>query len=237
MQTLLSAEARKHIANAMKCTSSVNRLMTSLSDRIKKCTADFFASKSAGKLLPLNADTQTVNMFYWQRQGRKVLPESLELSIGVLGYTLEYAARAIYLKLGLGDTDPIDCPPMPGWYIPVAIEKIMVEKGHCLLSINRFSSCLRLIGACLACTVDHASQRNDHKECNEKQCSADNIKPKITFESIAMMAVVALKYWMLMPGLLCFELLTQAGFLWFVCRRSTLKNPRSLHSKSAILGT
>lgn len=50
MQTLPSAEARKHIANAMKCTSSVNRLMTSLSDRIKKCTADFFASKSAGKL-------------------------------------------------------------------------------------------------------------------------------------------------------------------------------------------
>jgi hypothetical protein len=178
MQTLPSAEARKHIANAMKCTSSVNRLMTSLSDRIKKCTADFFASKSAGKLLPLNADTQTVNMFYWQRQGRKVLPESLELSIGVLGYTLEYAARAIYLKLGLGDTDSIDCPPMPGWYIPAAIEKIMVEKGHCLLSINRFSSCLQLIGACLACTVDHASQKNDHKECNEKQCSADNIKPE-----------------------------------------------------------
>ncbi|RFU25417.1 hypothetical protein B7463_g10930, partial [Scytalidium lignicola] len=110
----------------------------------------------------------------WTKFGRKILPEELELSICILGFTLSHATRSISLKVGL---DLTEAPSHDGWYCPKFIYNRMIFEGHCRRSINRFTPTLLLVGGYLSSRLQFPGVvEPSHAKCSETECTSDKME-------------------------------------------------------------
>ncbi|ERF70108.1 hypothetical protein EPUS_00295 [Endocarpon pusillum Z07020] len=110
---------------------------------------------------------------FWARNGREILPEDLELSIGMLGHTLSHAIQMIYRRLGLQAQGPIN---VSGWYIPDLVRKRLLSSGFCPRVVYRLSMTMKLVGAYLSSLLHFPPEvpsSVSHVDCTMSRCHAD----------------------------------------------------------------
>ncbi|RDW59170.1 hypothetical protein BP5796_12094 [Coleophoma crateriformis] len=179
MNCISRSDAMLKLLEAMKCMNWVRQLLEVVSSRIEKfrespehqfrVKVSMHHDPVTGLNLGPFKDLETP---FWRRNGRKLLPEHLELSICILGHTLSHAARSIYSKLALGDLDEFR---QLVWYCPNFVYRRMAKQNFCPMELERFKSSLQIMGGYLASTLRCRSESVNHSNCSTIRCEADNI--------------------------------------------------------------
>jgi hypothetical protein len=108
----------------------------------------------------------------WTLNGRKLLPEELELSIGILGFTLSHAVKSVSLKLKLVPDDSII---HSGWYCPKFLERRMIADGFCPRAIHRLNPTMLLVASYLSSQLQFHTKEPSHSACTATTCTSDNM--------------------------------------------------------------
>ncbi|KAF8848026.1 hypothetical protein BDZ45DRAFT_733208 [Acephala macrosclerotiorum] len=108
----------------------------------------------------------------WTLNGRKLLPEDLELSIGILGFTLSHAMKLVSLKLKLVSNDSVI---HTGWYCPQVLERRMIADGFCPRAIHRLRPTMLLIGTYLSSQLQFHTREPSHSACTASTCTSDHM--------------------------------------------------------------
>ncbi|EXJ66143.1 uncharacterized protein A1O5_10758 [Cladophialophora psammophila CBS 110553] len=185
LEEMPAEQARECIANGVKCVLWVKIKVRAMSDRIQAFSTEYLRTtpvpgeSSRVRDHPAVA-ARTRKMNFWRKHGREILPNSLELAIAVLGYSLHHAARTLYLRLGLGSEDSHDYPRPAFWYIPPELKDHLTARGFCKLDVYRFQTDLGILGSCIALTLkplNESKRKYRHDACTETRCDADTLDP------------------------------------------------------------
>jgi hypothetical protein len=122
-------------------------------------------------VLPIGA-LESAEAEGWTKYGRLILPEELELSICILGFSLSHAVKSIYLKNSLG---PAESMMHPGWYCPEFIKRRMILAGVCQRAICRLQPTLLLIGCYGSSQLRLSSAEPSHAACTDTVCTSDHM--------------------------------------------------------------
>lgn len=118
-------------------------------------------------------ELKTVDASAWTKFGRKILPEALELSICILGFSLSHAVKSISMKKSIG---PPEGARHVGWYCPRFIHYQMISEGSCRRAIHRLDSTFLLIGGYLSSRLQFPGVTEPtHAECTTIECRSDQM--------------------------------------------------------------
>ncbi|OQU97411.1 hypothetical protein CLAIMM_03344 [Cladophialophora immunda] len=178
-------QAGKCIANGVKCILWVKNSVRTISDRIQAFRTEYLQTVSVSVDTSRMPERPSVTarvrkMNFWHHHGRRILPDNLELTIAVLGYSLHHAARTLFLRLGIGGEDSADYPRPAFWYIPPRLKEHLADRGFCKLDIYRFQTDLGIFGSCMALTLKPLNENKRkimHDSCTEMRCQADTLDP------------------------------------------------------------